>query len=293
METYYVDTLGKINKDTTISLYSDFHLNDRDKSNRYDKVLNNLETVKPDYILLLGDFIDDTDIGPKEIEKAYKYLCMISSIAPVYYAYGNHEMRTCIHGKEISLLNNDYFDMVDSVPNLEALKNKSVLLDENIGLTGIALPFHYYVETFEDKEVYLNHLKEYIENNLLGNLDNNSYNILLQHTPNNILDKEVYLRLLNMIKEILNKDFNFDLTISGHLHNGLIPVYLDKLIPGNRGIVGITGPKRHLLQYNCRGVKHITDDTTGIVLPAVSTLPSFPLLNSLFPPSNKTLILKK
>ena len=27
METFYIDTLGKINKDTTISLYSDFHIN--------------------------------------------------------------------------------------------------------------------------------------------------------------------------------------------------------------------------------------------------------------------------
>ena len=40
-------------------------------------------------------------------------------------------------------------------------------------------------------------------------------------------------------------------------------------------------------------VKKITNDTTGIILPAVSSLPEYPILNMFFPASNKTLVLKK
>ena len=292
MGTYCIETQGKVTKDTTISLYSDFHIHEKDHSNRYNKVIDNLERLMPDYIFILGDFINDTNISPNEIDYVYKYLSLLSSIAPVYYVYGNHEMRTKINFREVSLINNSYFNMVSTVKNLNVLNNNSILLKENIGLTGIVLPFNYYVEEFEDKEVYLEYVRKYIKNNLLGNLDNNSFNILLQHTPNNILDKETYLRFIDAIKEILKRDYNFDLTISGHLHNGLIPVYLEKYIPGNKGIVGITGPKKHLFQYNCRGIMNITDNTTGIVLLAVSTIPGS-ILNNLFPPGEKTLILKK
>ena len=293
METFYIDTLGKINKDTTISLYSDFHINKNVDANRYTKVLNNLEKDNPNYIFILGDFIENPNISSSDIDCVYNYLCLLTSIAPIYYIYGNHELRTEINGEEITSINKDYFQMLKAVPKLKVLDNESVLLDENIGLTGVTLPFKYYVEDNENREAYLKYINDFLINNLLGNLNNNSFNILLQHSPNNILDKETYLKILAMIKQILNKDFNFELTILGHLHNGLIPVYLEKFLPGNKGIIGIKGNKRNLFQDNCRGSKNITDDTKAIILPAVSSLPYNPLINCFYPPGGKTLILKK
>ena len=39
MGTYCIETQGKVTKDTTISLYSDFHIHKKDHSNRYNKVI--------------------------------------------------------------------------------------------------------------------------------------------------------------------------------------------------------------------------------------------------------------
>ena len=87
MHTYYIDTMGKINKDTSISLLSDLHINENDDK-RYNKLLNNLDNIKPNYIFILGDLIENTDSPPEVIEKIYKYLTMMSEIATIYYIYG-------------------------------------------------------------------------------------------------------------------------------------------------------------------------------------------------------------
>ncbi len=71
MHTYYIDTMGKINKDTSISLLSDLHINENDDK-RYNKLLNNLDNIKPNYIFILGDLIENTDSPPEVIEKIYK-----------------------------------------------------------------------------------------------------------------------------------------------------------------------------------------------------------------------------
>lgn len=291
MHTYYIDTMDKINKDTSISLLSDLHINENDDK-RYNKLLNNLDNVKPNYIFILGDLIENTDSPPEVIEKIYKYLTMMSEIATIYYIYGNHETRTKIDGEEVQYTNHDFNNMLTAVSNFHILDNKSILLDENIGLTGVKFPYSYYVTEREDENKYLEILNNLIENDLLGNLNNNSFNILLQHSPNNIFDQKTYLQLLKKIKERLNKDFNFNLVLSGHQHNGLIPPYLD-FLPTNRGFVGIKGSIRHLRYKNCRGIKKINDDTVGIILPAISPLPGYPTLNKLYPPTNKTLILKR
>ena len=121
MHTYYIDTMSKINKDTSISLLSDLHINENDDK-RYNKLLNNLDNIKPNYIFILGDLIDNTDSPPEVIDKIYKYLTMMSEIATIYYIYGNHETRTKIDGEEVQY---DLFVTTkDSVWNFRLLQGK-------------------------------------------------------------------------------------------------------------------------------------------------------------------------
>ena len=89
------------------------------------------------------------------------------------------------------------------------------------------------------------------------------------------------------------RGMNYNVIVSGHQHNGCIPSYADIFFPGNRGIMGLSGSKKNLFQKDCRGIKEIDYNTTGIMLPAVSSLPEHPFLNGFFPPDGKTLILKK
>ena len=293
MSTYILNTQGKIKKDTTISLFSDFHISADSTEKKLAKVIDYLERIDPDYTFLLGDIVQDTHMSYKLMNKLYAYLKTMGEIAPVYLIYGNHDLQTKKNGKWTRNVNEDYYSLLNDVDNLTVLDNESIVLDENISLTGINLPLGYYTTACERKDVYIELLKELIKRNLLGHINNETFNIFLQHTPNNIADKEVYLQLLNTFKEILERNINFDLIISGHLHNGLVPSYIDRIIPGNRGIIGIKGGEIKPFKDNCRGIKQITDDTNIIMLPAVSTLSEHKFLNKFFPVNNKTLVLKK
>lgn len=294
MKKYTIDTLGKIKKDTTISLISDIHFNEDINLDRLRKIYYSLLNTRPDYIFVLGDIVEDTRMSSDMLKKIRHFITSISEIAPVYFVQGNHEMKTKINGEWYFNINEEYLEMLSSIKNFNPLNNESVLLKENIALTGINLPYSYYDILDEDKDAYFRLIESYLKDDILGNLSNKSYNICLQHTPNHIMDKKEYEILLDSIKMYTkNKQFNFDLVVSGHLHNGLVPSYIDRLIPGNRGIIGITGSKKHLFQENCRGIKNINENTKGIILPAINPLPEHPLLNKLLPQDSKVLVLKK
>ena len=292
MNTYYIDTHDKIKKDVVVSLISDLHI--CDNTNYYDlnKVIKQIKNINPNYIFLLGDIVNDSTLSPILLDKTYHYLSTISNIAPVYSILGNHDIMTKEDNNWIEKNNKDYLDMLNSINNFKMLDNEDCFLCENIQLLGLKLPFDYYELSFENKEEYINIINNYINNNVFNNYNSNSYNILLQHTPNNIFEKEIYLQILNSIRDYLDREVNIDLIISGHLHNGLVPSYIDCL-PGNRGIVGITGSKINLFQDNCRGIKKITDNTNGIVVPAVTSLAEHQFLNKFYPAKSKTLVLKK
>lgn len=294
MDKYVIDTFGKVNKDTKLTLLSDCHFNEKTNNRKILKLLDKLEKEEPNYIFLLGDVINDTKMGNEVMNTVEFYLNVMASIAPVYLIYGNHDIMTKIgDGNWVKYRSKEYISMLNSIKDLKLLDNDSVILPENISLTGVTLPLEYYQKYFESNLMYLIYLKEHINNGMFNTLNNELYNIFLCHSPNSIFDKKTYLKLLKMIREKVTDDVNFDLILSGHLHNGLVPSYMDKLIPGNRGLVGINGPKVKLFKDNCRGITDISENTKGIILPAITSLVAHPVLNKFYPSDYKTLVLKK
>lgn len=134
------------------------------------------------------------------MKKINDYLNNMSDIAPTYLVYGNHDMQTKKDNQWTRSNNEDYCSMLNGINNLTVLDNESIKLVENIGITGVNLPFGYYNISHENSEKYLQILSNYLDKKLLGNLNNESYNILLQHTPNNISNKEIYLEILKKSK---------------------------------------------------------------------------------------------
>ena len=293
MDRYVIDSMGKISKDTKISLMSDFHFSERTEHNRIIKLIDDVEKEQPDYIFLLGDIINDGKNVNNIFRNVSFYLNLIGTLAPVYMVYGNHDVMVKNNDNWDEFVNDDYVSMLKGIYNMRVLDDESVMLRENIGLVGIKLPFSYYQNYSEDSSKCLEIMNDKVNNHLLDNIFNSSFNIFLTHTPNNFFDKEFYLKLLDTIKNDINRNVNFDVLIAGHLHNGLIPSYVDKIIPGNRGLVGVVGKNYKLLANNSRGIKNITDNTKGIILPAVTTLESYPSLNGMYPAKAKTLVLKK
>ena len=293
MDRYVIDSMGKISKDTKISLMSDFHFSERTEHNRIIKLIDDVEKEQPDYIFLLGDIINDGKNVNNIFRNVSFYLNLIGTLAPVYMVYGNHDVMVKNNDNWDEFVNDDYVSMLKGIYNMRVLDDESVMLRENIGLVGIKLPFSYYQNYSEDSSKCLEIMNDKVNNHLLDNIFNSSFNIFLTHTPNNFFFFFFYLKLLDTIKNDINRNVNFDVLIAGHLHNGLIPSYVDKIIPGNRGLVGVVGKNYKLLANNSRGIKNITDNTKGIILPAVTTLESYPSLNGMYPAKAKTLVLKK
>lgn len=208
------------------------------------------------------------------LEYVYNLLTCLSGIAPTYYIYGNHDfMAKNVDQKSdwYEFNNFDYITILNSVDNFYLLNDKSAFLPENIEISGIYFPFSYYEIDKENNDDYINLFKEKVRNGFLSEFDTNKFNILMQHSPNNIFDRTSYLNLLKILKQEIGLDVYFDFILSGHLHNGLIPNYISKFVPGNRGLIGLNGPDVVWFADNCRGFKQITDTTAGIILPAVST----------------------
>lgn len=89
--TEYRIESDKIKSSITIAQLSDMH------SKPFKKVIEKLKAIKPDVIMITGDFINDHG---KNKEKMFEIGKELLSLSPVYYITGNHERRL------------DYFDVL-------------------------------------------------------------------------------------------------------------------------------------------------------------------------------------
>ena len=101
--------------------------------------------------------------------------------------------------------------------------NNSVYEDRYVRFVGFTLPSNCYNKenSLEFEKNFYNSLDTDL---FLGN--DNKVNIAIIHNPRNVCNDS-----------ILNKLCNFDIILSGHMHNGLIFNFIDKIFNGNRGII--------------------------------------------------------
>lgn len=226
----------KDNIDTNIVLISDIHYKDKRDIKYLNKVLNCIKKINPSYICIPGDLTDKTYINDDNY--LIDWLNELSSICKVIISIGNHEF--CIDKKKkLYGFNKELFDKIKSINNLYVLNNDSVVLD-NINFIGVTLPFEHY---------YYN--KESIESfNKYFNIKSNSkyYNILLCHTPFNIINTKI----------------DVDLILCGHAHGGIVPRFLRFIFKNN----GLISPQKRLFPKNVYGhIKNI------IITSGISVLP--------------------
>lgn len=275
-----IDGISQITHDVKFALASDFHFKDKKDLKRFDLLFDQCVKFNPDYILLLGYLVNDASVKSDELRWLQIYLKELSMITKVYSVLGNHDQMTLVDGKWETFINEELIEKLGE--NITILKNNSVILEDGITLSGIDLDSGYYEKYQEDEDVYINRI-----NSLnLGTLTHDIYSILLQHTPNNLFDRNISEKI-DYLKHI-------DLAISGHLHNGCIPVYFD-FLPTNRGFIGYKGSHLKLGLDNCRGFKKIQDNLDGIVLSPMKTFSDgyLEFMNRFYPVKEQYLVLKK
>lgn len=242
---------GDIN--TNIVLISDIHYYNKKDLIHLNKVLDNIKKIKPNFICIPGDLLDESNI--KDEEYLIKWLEDLSSICKVILSLGNHELYIN-KSKKIFGFNNKLLRQIKRVKNLYLLDNENTIID-NINFMGLTLDIEDY----------------YNENNSTINFNNiktnkNYYNILLCHSPINISNEKVL------------KNKNIDLILCGHMHGGLMPRFLRKIFKNS----GIISPNKRLFPKNAYGNLRIENTniiiTSGITV--ISHLNNFRILKKLF-----------
>ncbi len=183
----------------TFALLADLHNKEYGPDNT--RLIEAIRKQQPDAILIAGDML----IGHTKMPffPAQKLVLALQKIAPVYYANGNHESRmrvqTGIYGEKYK----KYMEPLREA-GVCILINDSALLDVpggRIWIHGFEMDLAYY-QKFQQPFFKTEDLTE-----ALGKPEEGAYHILLAHNP-------VYFSSY--------ADWGADLTLSGHLHGGVV-----------------------------------------------------------------------
>lgn len=193
----YTFSSEKVKKEVTFAFLSDLHDKKYGKNNA--KLLDAIDNAKPDALLVGGDMIVATP--GKENRNAKAFMNTLAEKYTIYYGMGNHEYRS-------DLYRDEYGDMYDeySKPLLERgvvfLRNRKVVLEDyNIEISGVEIDRKYY------KRFTVRHMDDSYIEEILGENSGSYYEILLAHNP-------------DYFKQYAS--YGADLTLSGHVHGGLI-----------------------------------------------------------------------
>lgn len=268
-------------KDLTIIHISDIHFNTNTSLSKLNKLTTEIKKNNPDYIMISGDLIDE----PKIIKNKYKikellqFLSNLSEITKIFISLGNHDIFSSEDLK--------FFNKLNELKNIYILDN-DCYKDEFIYISGLTLPNNYYynITHEESSEVLVKHLTN--NRKLISKLPRELPKVILIHSP---------IKLTN--KEVLNKLKEYDLILSGHTHNGMVPGILKSLFPKNKGLIA---PNKTLFPKIAKGKIEVNQDNkkiTIIINGAITKLSSksskiLSKLNIVYPMSiNKIIITKK
>lgn len=225
---------NKIKDKIKVVLLSDIHFSKYFIIDNLKLIIDNVSKLKPDYICIAGDIIDEVGIiyDIKLMDILTSFLTDLAKISKVFISLGNHDIR----------YNQDLLYFKDlKIDNLYILNN-NYYMDKKVVINGYNMPCEYYYNNSGKEDAKI------IYQDLLANKDKLYFsdkllNISLIHSPISMTDKDVS----NYFKKC-------ELILCGHMHNGLVFNWLDKLIKNNYGLIS---PGKCLFPDLARGYKKV------------------------------------
>lgn len=200
--------LQSLQRERKVIFLSDLHNHCYGKQN--EKLLDAIRREKPDLILISGDML----IGKEGIspEIAQAFVCRLPDICEVYYSNGNHEQRMKENPQKYG---DTYFQYQAELKKagVHFLENEKASLTWDgtiIDLYGLEIPHKFYTK-FTKIELPVKEVQ-----NCIGDSAKEHYEIVMAHNP---VFADTYMK------------WGADLTLSGHLHGGLVR------IPGLGGVI--------------------------------------------------------
>ena len=220
----------KIRQPKTLVFLTDLHDNRFGAENA--QLLDALRAQRPDAVLIGGDMMVSKR-GKADLRQTALLLEELRGMAPVYYAYGNHESRLSWEKKEYGAAAAELRRLLRQTGTI-ALQNRSAMLGEDIRISGLDLGrAHYRTRRFAGLTA------EGIAGRI-GPAGKDKFQILLAHTP---VFAEGY------------RAWGADLMLCGHFHGGVIRI---------PGIGGVLTPQEHLF-HPYGGGTYRTGDQVMIV----------------------------
>ncbi len=204
---------------TSFVLLADLHNRTFGKNN--ERLIKRIQAMEPDFIIVAGDMVNKKEICYPS--NAFSLIEQLAKSYKLYYAYGNHEQRLERIGNDASgewtKEDKEYYSTwVEFKTRLENAKvtfldNESTTISlhsVSLRITGVSLP-HEYFEFNATKELSPKEL-----NVLVGGSSKEQFQVLIAHNP---IHFKAYA------------SWGADLTLSGHLHGGMMR------LPGIGGII--------------------------------------------------------
>jgi predicted MPP superfamily phosphohydrolase len=190
----------KIKGDFTFALLSDLH--GYVFGNNNDTLIKAIEDAKPDAVLCAGDMITGHyENGGINDGPALHLLSELASRFPVYMANGNHENKVKTTTDVFGNFYGRYKSQLQKA-GVKVLENDSMdIKGTNIRVTGLELSHDYF------RKVVMNKMEDNLVDRLVGHSDGSRYQVLIAHNPQYF---ERYAA------------WGADLTVSGHVHGGII-----------------------------------------------------------------------
>lgn len=191
---------NKVERDYTFVLLSDLH--GYIFGNNNDKLLAAIDKIRPDAVLCAGDMFTGHKIkGEIQYQAGLHVLTELAGRYPVYMGNGNHEHKIKAYTVEFGNLFDRYREALKK-SGVIVLENDSInIADANIRVTGLDLSLDYFRKVVK-REMDQGHVERCV-----GKSDKSRMQLLIAHNP-------------QYFKEYA--EWGADLTVSGHIHGGLI-----------------------------------------------------------------------
>lgn len=191
----------KIQREHRFIFITDVH--DKEFGPGNGKLLQAICQIKPEGIFIGGDVM--VSRGEGSLAATFVLLEGLVSIAPVYYALGNHESRLKLEREHYG---DKYEQLLQKAGELGVamLINRNLFLGGDLAVAGVCLSERYYQKLFLKKPLPMP--ESYLLARL-GRAAGERYQILLMHSP-------LYFQACCQ--------WGADLTLAGHFHGGTIRI---------------------------------------------------------------------